>query len=114
MILGGFAMQYVWDVVSPSDAFIEMHAHEGLYNAQLLNQDFDPSEANPRVDIFIIVFGFFTLLECSRFLRSLMATKWLQVVGSRSLSKCLFFSTWRILPLVNGGISSDNDFQVHF
>jgi len=93
MIAGGLIMQYVWTIVSPEHAMAEMNIHEGLYNAQNLNQGFDSSEANPRVDIYLIVLGFFLLLECSKILRTIFSAKWLVLLGNRSLSKSSRFPT---------------------
>lgn len=83
----GFMMQYFWVAWRPDLADGELKAHGGIYNPGRLNDGSDFTEPAPRMDNYLVIFGFFFLLECSQWLRWIFASKFLVMLGKRSYSK---------------------------
>jgi hypothetical protein len=83
----GFMMQYFWVAWKPQYADGELKAHGGIYVSGRLNDGADLTAPQPRVDNYLVILGFFLLLECSQFLRWILDCAPLVWLGKRSYSK---------------------------
>jgi len=95
LILAGLIMQYLWTVWRPQYANKELVAHTGLYYTGGLNTSPNIVEPQARDDIYLVVLGFFLLLESSDFLQKAFQNPLFLYLGRRSLSK----SCTSLLPL---------------
>ncbi len=95
LILAGLVMQYLWTVWRPQYANKELVAHTGLYYTGGLNTSPNLVEPQARDDIYLVVLGFFLLLESSDFLQKAFQNPLFLYLGRRSLSK----SCTSLLPL---------------
>jgi len=101
-LVAGLAMQYVWVAWRPDLFDNEYLAHSGLYYTASLNYQYTTHHTPARDDIYLIVVGFFILLETYDFLQKFFANKFLLFLGKRSLS---------IFPLTPAFLSSSS---LHF
>jgi hypothetical protein len=84
----GFMMQYFWVAWKPQDVNGELKAHGGIYAPGRFNEGADFTAPQPRVDNYLVILGFFLLLECSQFLRWILDCSLLVWLGKRSYSMC--------------------------
>jgi hypothetical protein len=83
----GFMMQYFWVAWKPQDVNGELIAHGGIYLSLRFNEGADFTVPQPRVDNYLVILGFFLLLECSQRLRWILDGAALVWLGKRSYSK---------------------------
>lgn len=87
LMAAGLAMQYLWTDWRPQYADRELRAHTGLYYSGGLNTQVDDNEPQARDDDYLLLLGFFLLLECSSFLQRVFSNSLFVYLGRRSLSK---------------------------
>lgn len=87
LLAAGLVMQYLWTAWKPEYANRELMAHTGLYYTGGLNTIVDEKEPQARVDDYLVLLGFFLLLECSVFLQRIFSNPLFLYLGSRSLSE---------------------------
>ena len=92
-------MQYIWTAWGPNLADEEYVAHTGLYNTPGLNTNDDGREPQARDDIYLIILGFFLLLESSDILQRIFNARPLKYLDRRSLS---YFLTQSIIMYTMG------------
>jgi hypothetical protein len=95
----GFMMQYFWVAWKPQYADGELKAHGGIYISGRLNEGADFTVPQPRVDNYLVILGFFILLESSQFLRWILDSPPLVWLGKRSFSK--YFSSFFQITIAN-------------
>lgn len=87
MIIGGFAMKYVWTAL-PQYVNAELYLHPWLDLAESTTRDaFAIADPYPRVDNYLVIFGTLLLVETTNQVRDLLSARWLVSLGRRSLSK---------------------------
>lgn len=89
LMAAGLAMQYLWTAWRPEYANRELTAHTGLYYSGGLNTKVDEKEPQARDDDYLLLLGFFLLLESSGFLQRIFSNSFSVYMGRRSLSKLL-------------------------
>lgn len=87
LMAAGMTMQFLWTCWRPEYANRELMAHTGLYYTGGLNTTIDEKEPQARVDDYLVLLGFFLLLECSAFLQRVFSNSLFLYLGSRSLSR---------------------------
>nr|OQO16046.1 hypothetical protein B0A51_16988 [Rachicladosporium sp. CCFEE 5018] len=90
----GFAMQFVWVAVRPDLMNEELYYHTSIYLTGGIQYGIDVSTAQIRADCYLIITGFWLILETSSILQSIFRMKFLVVLGRRSLS---YFLTQSII-----------------
>ncbi|RDW66689.1 hypothetical protein BP5796_09438 [Coleophoma crateriformis] len=85
-ITAGLLMQYLWVAWRPSLFSHEYLAHTGMYYTDGLNTQYTTHHIPARDDIYLILVGFFTLLETYDFLQRFFQNKFFVYLGRRSLS----------------------------
>jgi hypothetical protein len=83
----GFFMQFIWTAWRPDLFDKEYEYHSGLYYTAGLNYEYPTHHTFARDDIYLILIGFFTLLETYSILQRIFQNKFLVYLGRRSLSK---------------------------
>ena len=86
LMIGGFLMQYLWAAWRPDMSDDENLIHSGLYYTGGLNVDYASKPTQARDDVYLILLGFFILLETSDILQRIFSVKFLTYLGRRSLS----------------------------
>jgi hypothetical protein len=86
LMSAGFIMQFVWTAARPDLQNAELLYHTGIYNTGGLNTSVDVTAAQIRADCYLIVLGFFLILETSSIVQSIFRNKFLVLLGRRSLS----------------------------
>lgn len=86
LLLGGLVMQYLWTAWRPEYSNAELRAHTGLYYTGGLNNHYDPTQPQARDDNYLVILGFFLLLESFDFLQFVFSNKFFLYLGRRSLS----------------------------
>ncbi|KAF1988520.1 hypothetical protein K402DRAFT_351716 [Aulographum hederae CBS 113979] len=86
VLIAGVIMEYLWTAWRPELADKELIAHTGLYNSGGLNTGFDERQPQARIDNYLIIVGFFLLLETSEWLQWIFANPLFVFLGRRSLS----------------------------
>jgi hypothetical protein len=94
----GFSMQFVWTAARPDLQNAELFYHTGIYNTGGLNTSVDVTASQIRADCYLIVMGFSLILETSGVLQSVFRSKFLVLLGRRSLSTRPSFRANRICP----------------
>lgn len=89
LMAAGLIMQYLWTAWRPEYENRELKAHTGLYYSGGLNLKIDEKEPQARDDDYLLLLGFFLLLEYSGFLQRIFSNSFLVYLGKRSLSKLL-------------------------
>jgi hypothetical protein len=89
----GFTMQFVWTAARPDLQNAELFYHTGIYNTGGLNTAVDVTASQIRADCYLIVMGFSLILETSSLLQSVFRSKFLVLLGRRSLSTLPFSQT---------------------
>jgi hypothetical protein len=79
-------MQFVWTAARPDLQNAELFYHTGIYNTGGLNTTVDVTASQIRADCYLIVMGFSLILETSSVLQSVFRSKFLVLLGRRSLS----------------------------
>jgi len=87
LMAAGFIMQFVWTAARPDLQNAELLYHTGIYNTGGLNKSVDVTAAQIRADCYLIVLGFFLILESSSVVQSVFRNKFLVLLGRRSLSR---------------------------
>lgn len=87
MMTAGLAMQFLWTDWRPQYENRELLAHTGLYYSGGLNTQFNAKEPQARDDDYLLLLGFYLLLECSNTVQKIFQTPFLMYLGRRSLSK---------------------------
>jgi hypothetical protein len=87
LMAAGLTMQYLWVAWRPESRNIELKGHTGLYYTGGLNMNYDLIQPQARDDNYLIILGFFLLLESSDFVQWLFDNRFFVYLGSRSLSK---------------------------
>jgi peptidoglycan/LPS O-acetylase OafA/YrhL len=82
----GFTMQFVWTAARPDLQNAELLYHTGIYSTGGLNTSVDTTNAQIRADCYLIILGFFLVLESSSVVQSVFRNKFLVLLGRRSLS----------------------------
>jgi hypothetical protein len=80
-------MQYLWAAWRPQWRNQELVAHGGLYYTGGLNEDFDVNQPQARDDNYLVLLGFFLIVETSDILQWVFANPFFVYLGKRSLSK---------------------------
>ena len=83
----GLLMQYLWTAWRPESGNVELRGHTGLYYTGGLNTDYDLIQPQARDDDYLILLGFFLLMETSDVLQRLLENRLFLYLGSRSLSE---------------------------
>jgi len=86
LMSAGFIMQFVWTAARPDLQNAELLYHTGIYNTGGLNTSVDVTAAQIRADCYLIILGFFLILETSSVVQSVFRNKFLVLLGRRSLS----------------------------
>ena len=86
----GFIMQFVWTAARPDLQNAELYYHTGIYSTGGLMTSVDPAAPQIRADCYLIVLGFSLILETSSMLQSIFRSKFLVLLGKRSLSMQFF------------------------
>jgi hypothetical protein len=94
----GFSMQFIWTAARPDLQNAELFYHTGIYNTGGLNTSVDVTASQIRADCYLIVMGFSLILETSGVLQSVFRSKFLVLLGRRSLSTRPSFRANRICP----------------
>lgn len=102
----GFIMQFVWTAARPDLQNAELFYHTGIYNTGGLNTAVDVNAAQIRADCFLIVIGFSLILETSSKLQSIFSSKFLVLLGKRSLSKLHITTENHTLFLTSSQVTS--------
>jgi hypothetical protein len=83
----GFLMQYLWTDLRPDLENKELEGHSGMYYTGGLNTGFDLKQPQARDDNYLILLGFFLILETSSLLRWIFMNPLFMFLGRRSYSK---------------------------
>jgi hypothetical protein len=86
LMAAGFGMQFIWTAARPDLQNAELFYHTGIYNTGGLNTSVDVTASQIRADCYLIVMGFSLILETSSVLQSVFRSKFLVLLGRRSLS----------------------------
>jgi len=84
----GLFMQYIWTAWRPDLFDKEYEYHTGLYYTAGLNVEYKTHHTAARGDIYLMLIGFFVLLETYSTLQRIFQNKVFVFLGRRSLSKC--------------------------
>ncbi|KAK3077637.1 hypothetical protein LTS18_009698, partial [Coniosporium uncinatum] len=86
LMVAGLIMQYIFTAWKTQDKDAELVAHATLYESGDLNRNYDPSQPQARDDNYLLLLGWFLMLEHSDVLKGLMGNPIFKVLGRRSLS----------------------------
>jgi hypothetical protein len=86
-------MQFIWTAARPDLQNAELYYHTGIYSIGGLVNWVDSAAPQLRADCYLIILGFSLILETSSLLQSIFRSKFLVLLGKRSLS--MPFSTPR-------------------
>lgn len=102
LMAAGLTMQFLWVNWRPRYEDKELRAHAGLYRSGDLNTEVDAKEPQARDDDYLLLVGFYLLLESSEILQRIFGNPFFTYLGRRSLSKSLF--TCSLLPTLSPSI----------
>ncbi|KAK3673539.1 hypothetical protein LTR78_006443 [Recurvomyces mirabilis] len=88
----GFAMEFIWATIRPELRNAEIKYHTGLYSTGGINTTVDATAPQLRADNYLVIVGFFVLLESTHFLQKAFANPVFTFLGRRSLSYFLLQS----------------------
>jgi hypothetical protein len=83
----GYLMQFLWVAWRPDLFNKEWEYHSGLYYTAGINYLYETAHTAARDDIYLILVGFFVLLESYDFMQRFFANRFFVFLGKRSLSK---------------------------
>jgi len=86
-LVSGFTMQFLWVTARPDLYTAEIDYHTGIYNTGGLYNWNDATDPQLRADNFLVVVGFFLLLESTDILQNVLCQSALVYVGMRSYSE---------------------------
>ena len=87
LMVAGYLMQYLWIDFRPNLLEKEYEYHSGLYYTGGLNYEYLTNHSPARGDIYLILVGFFFLLESYDIVQRIFDNKVFVFLGKRSLSK---------------------------
>jgi hypothetical protein len=99
LMLAGLIMQYIYTTWRPEDSNLELEGHAGLYYTASLNTQFDVRQPQARDDNYLLLLGFFLLLETNEPLRLFFENPLFMYLGRRSYA---FFLTNSIVVYTVG------------
>ena len=99
LVAAGLTMQFLWVAWRPQIGNVELKGHTGLYYTGGLNNNYDLIQPQARDDNYLVLLGFFLLLESSDFVQWLFENRIFVYLGSRSLSMSLHILHSRFYPL---------------
>lgn len=82
----GYAMQFLWVAVFPDLQNVELQYHTGLYTTGGLNWDVDVTTAQMRADNWLVIVGFFLILETVEVVQKIFRNRVFIYLGNRSYS----------------------------
>ena len=85
-VAAGFIMQFIWTAARPDLQNAELYYHTGIYSTGGLVNWVDSAAPQLRADCYLIILGFSLILETSSPLQSVFRSKFLVLLGKRSLS----------------------------
>ena len=85
LIASGWVMQYLWTAWRPEYRNRELRVHTGLYYTGGLNTQVDSTEPQARDDDYLVILGFYVLMETYPWLQHLLGSKIFLFLGRRSL-----------------------------
>lgn len=86
LMFSGLIMQYLWTAWRPQYVDYELQGHTGLYNTGGLNSGSDLNQPQARDDNYLIILGFFLLLEHYEWIQMLFKNPLFLYLGRRSFS----------------------------
>ena len=86
-LVAGYVMQFIWVAARPDLANAEINYHTGLYNTGGLYTWNDQTAPLLRADNYLVIIGFFLLLESTDWLQAVFRNRVLVLMGKRSYSK---------------------------
>ena len=86
-LLAGYLMQFIWVCLRPDLFDREWEFHSGLYYTPGVNYLYKTAHTAARDDIYLILVGFFILLESYDFMQRFFSNQFLVFLGKRSLSE---------------------------
>jgi hypothetical protein len=86
-LAAGYGMQFVWVAARPDLQNAEIMYHTGPYNTGGLYSWNDTTAPQLRADDYLVIVGFYILLESTDFLQSIFRTPALVYIGKRSFSR---------------------------
>ncbi|GAB7362960.1 hypothetical protein MBLNU230_g3256t1 [Neophaeotheca triangularis] len=92
VMAAGWIMQFIWVAALPELANEEIKYHTGLYDTGGLYTWNDPNNPQLRADIYLIIIGFWLLLETFAWMRAIFANPVFRFLGERSFSYFLLQS----------------------
>jgi hypothetical protein len=87
LMAAGLVMQYLWTDWRPQFENYELEGHTGLYYTGGVNTNYDLAQPQARDDNYLIVLGFFLILETSTVLQWIISNPLFMFLGRRSYSK---------------------------
>lgn len=87
LMAGGFAMQFLWVTAYPNLYDSEIDYHTGLYNTGGIYTWNDATAPMLRADDYLVIVGFYILLESSDIMQKIFRNPVFVLLGKRSLSK---------------------------
>jgi len=94
LMAGGLVMQYIWTAWRPQYENYELEGHTGLYYTGGINTVYELAQPQARDDNYLIVLGFFLILETSSMLQWIFSNPVLMFLGRRSYSKFSLLAKW--------------------
>ena len=86
LLAGGLTMQFAWVTWRPEAVNIELKGHTGLYYTAGLNHEYDLIQPQARDDNYLIILGFFLMMETTEVVQKILANPVFMYLGARSLS----------------------------
>ncbi|KAL6715407.1 hypothetical protein ACLMJK_006368 [Lecanora helva] len=86
LMAAGLTMQYLWIAWRPQYENKELGIHTALYESSAFNTEIDPNEPQARDDNYLLILGFFLILEYSTFLQKVFRNQLFLYLGARSFS----------------------------
>lgn len=87
LCIAGLVMQYIWTDIRPDVEDAELRIHTGEYYSGGLNTVVPLSLGLPRDDDYLLLLGFFLLLDTMKWIQWIFSTRILVALGKRSFSK---------------------------
>ncbi|KYG48459.1 hypothetical protein M433DRAFT_61042 [Acidomyces richmondensis BFW] len=91
-LVSGFTMQFLWVTARPDLYTAEIDYHTGIYNTGGIYTWNDTTAPQLRADDFLVIVGFFILLESTNILQNVFCQPALVYIGRRSYSYFLLQS----------------------
>lgn len=87
LMIAGYVMQFLWIDYRPDLLDKDYEYHSGLYYTGGLNYSYETEHTPARGDIYLILVGFFFLLESYDIVQRIFDNKFFVYLGKRSLSQ---------------------------